>query len=216
MTSAPADRSVATRGDRAVDIDAEEPRGARILRECPQIASQLGAAENVGQDEHEHDGQDHDGQTDALERRVAHTKHECGHATRGEGDEIPAVPELHEPNDDERDREARDHRREGRRPAAPKRRERNAIQRDAEESGDQDRDRQGDEPWQPERPDDEQRDERAEHEHRRMSEVQNVEDAEHEREAEREQRVDASDEDRVVELFGHRGLSPAAHWNGVN
>ena len=49
-----------------------------------------------------------------------------------------------------------------------------------------------------------------------MSEVQDVEDAEHEGEAERKQCVNAADEDRVVELFGHRGLSPAAHWNGVN
>ena len=114
---------------------------------------------------------------------------------------LPARDALH----DDRRADARDQRDERSGVAPPQRRERDAVEGDAEDSGRDDREHDRGEQrhagcGQRER------DERRQHEDRSVCEIEDVEDAEDQRVSDREQRVNGPEEDAVSELLDEHEL----------
>lgn len=102
--------------------------------------------------------------------------------------------------DDDREADARDERDEGPRIAPPQRRERDAIEYDADQTRNDDRDKNsGGERISGEN--DRETNERREHEDRGVRQIENIEDTEHQSIAYREERIGCSEEDSVCELL---------------
>jgi len=203
--SAPAEprRDEEGRGDSAVDVHAQQARRTRVLGERADVASELRRADDVCERGHQQDREPDDEQAQTVHARVADLHHRLRQAAGRIACKVGPVPQLHEPDHDDREPETRDHRREGRRAAPAQRSERQAIEEDPEEAGHKERGDGRDGRRETERRHTEERDERAKHEDDRVREVQDVEDREDEREPDGEQRVDAADEDRVIELLRH-------------
>ena len=88
-----------------------------MFREGADVAPELGPAHEKGQRAHRGDRQADDHQTQRLDTHVPDRDDRLREAPGRIAREVRPVPQLHQPDDEDRDREARDHRGERRRTA---------------------------------------------------------------------------------------------------
>ena len=194
------------RGDDPVHVHPEDPRGARALRHRPDLRpSRVWLTSQV----RTRNSRSATAMIVSCRRETTPPRTwSCFSGSVPKGNRETFGPQRLERHrlEHRRHRERADEPRDVRVGAAAQRPERDPFEDEPEQPGDHDGDGQRHEDGNVGRPDERQRHEGREHEHRGVGEVQDVEDAEDERVAEREQRVDAAEEQSVDDLLAHARL----------